>query len=156
VLFLVTDLVLSTAEINSQNHDWQYDDGASIHTTNKFEEFVNPIKKKVFIRGHDNSNRYCTHIGTVKIVQHGNIITLLDVHYAPQFSNLISGQQLLQEGNAHYRGTNAKLEINGKIIFKFYDENGKHFVNEDKEAYWIDQAWHERYGQGWIRHDGND
>jgi hypothetical protein len=72
-------------------------------------------------------------------VQHGNTITLLNVHYTPQFSNLISGQRLPQEGNIHYRGTNARLEINGKIIFKFYDENRKHFVNEDKEAYQIDQ-----------------
>jgi hypothetical protein len=51
-----------------------------------------------------------------------------------------------REGNVHYRGTNSRLEINEKIIFKFHDENGKHFVNEDKEAYWIDQGWHERYG----------
>jgi hypothetical protein len=67
------------------------------------------------------------------------LITLLNVHYAPQFSNLISEQRLLQEGNIHHRGTNARLEINEKIIFKFHDENGKHFVNEDKEACQIDQ-----------------
>jgi hypothetical protein len=68
-------------------------------------------------------------------VQHGYTITLPDVYYVPQFSNFISGQRLLQEGNAHYCGTNARLEINGMVIFKIHNENGKHFVNEYKEAY---------------------
>jgi hypothetical protein len=113
MLCLITDLVLSTTDISSQNHDWQHDDGASIHTTNKL---INPIQKTVFIRGHDNSGSYCTHIGAVKIVQHGNTITLLNVHYAPQFSNLISGQRLPQEGNIHYHGTNAKLEIMERLF----------------------------------------
>jgi hypothetical protein len=126
MLCLVTDLVLSTTEISN----WQYDDGASIHTTNKFEKLVNPIKKKVFIRGHDNSGSYCTHI-TVKIVGHGNTVAPLDIHYASQFLNLISGQRLPYEGNEHYRGTNARLETNGKIIFKIHHENGKHFVKEE-------------------------
>jgi hypothetical protein len=79
-------------------------------------------------------------------VQHGNTITLLNVHYTPQFSNLISRQRLPQEGNIHYHEPNARLEINRKIIFKFHDENGKHFVNEDREAYQIDQEWYKRYG----------
>jgi hypothetical protein len=76
-------------------HDWQYDDGASIHTTNNFKKLINPKIQKTFITGHDGSGSYATHIGNAEIKQHGRAYILTNVHYAPQFSNLISGQRLL-------------------------------------------------------------
>jgi hypothetical protein len=102
---------------------------------NNFKKLINPKTQKTFITGYDGSGSYATHIGNAEIKQHGRAYILTNVHYAPQFLNLISGQRLRQDGNIHYRGKDARLQIDGKIIFEFYDENRKHFVDEDKEIF---------------------
>jgi hypothetical protein len=55
--------------INSRRslHDWQYNDGASIHTTNNFKKLANPKAQKTFVTGHDGSGSYATHISNAEI-----------------------------------------------------------------------------------------
>jgi hypothetical protein len=128
-------------------HNWQYNNDASIHTTNNFKKLINPKIQKTFIMGHDRSGSYATHVGNAEIKQHRRVYILTNIHYVLQFSNLISSQRLPQDGNIHYRGKNTRLEIDGKIIFEFYDEKGKHFIDEDKEIFslQVDKDWYERY-----------
>jgi hypothetical protein len=65
-------------------HDWQYDDGTSIHTTNNFKKLINLKTQKTFIACYDGSGSYATHVGNAEIKQHGRAYILTNVHYTLQ------------------------------------------------------------------------
>jgi hypothetical protein len=78
--------------ITEYSNGWfEFDTAATVHTTNRKDLLANPHPTTIKIKGHDGTKTKTELIGLAYIKHKGQIIELQEVHYHPNFSNLVSG-----------------------------------------------------------------
>ena len=149
--------VNTNAAINAINTSltdaWQYDNGASSHTTNKLGKLTDITKVNIKVEGHDKSITTCTLAGTVIFRHQNRKIILKNVLYNPSFSNLVSAQRIGPRQEIITDNDASIKDLEGKVLFKGIVEGGKIWIAPDNNNIEINAVnatelmrTHERYG----------
>ncbi|MBW0545952.1 hypothetical protein O181_085667, partial [Austropuccinia psidii MF-1] len=147
---LVTTSVPSQPKVNQLILDC----GATHHMFNYLEPFLNtPRSTSIHVgTGDTNSKLSAVGIGTVKILNHNNTLTLKECLYVPNLKcNLISLLELFKEqltlnrkGDVFSLNSNGKEIMHGKIINKLMVIN--YTILKTLLTNQIDNLWHNRLG----------
>jgi spore germination protein YaaH len=119
--------------VTDMNNGWQYDTGASTHTTNLKHRLIEAKKTKIMVTGHDKSKTQAELIGNIRIQHHGRRILLTDVLYYQSFGNLISSQRINGDKTLHESKPTSWLDVNNERWFNFRTGAEKLMIDEDTE-----------------------
>jgi hypothetical protein len=123
--------------------EYQYDTGATHHTTNELHRLTDIKELNLEVEGHDGKKSICKKQGTLIFKHNGRQIQLKETLYDPTYSNLISGQRVSENHclEANIKNGTANLRIGPKIIYKMRrdiqgglwikPENGKQRVSKN-------------------------
>jgi hypothetical protein len=115
-------------------NQFEWDTGASDHTTNRLNIMTDVQNVETRVRRHDGSVTISPKKGTIKFKHQRPSITLTNVLYHPMYSNLMSasrhrGYTLVAEEN-----NPATISIKGKVIYNITIEKGKLWIIPDNEG----------------------
>jgi hypothetical protein len=80
------------SSITEYSNEWfEFDTAATVHTTSRKDLLSNPRPATIKIKGHDRTKTKTELIGSAYIKHKRKTIELQEVHYHPNFSNLVSG-----------------------------------------------------------------
>ena len=147
-------MISTTANI--KDNRFQFDNAATVHTTNNRSRLKNISKANINVEGLNQSITNCELIGTIDLHHNGKTITLKNVHYHPTFSNLVSG--LIWEGRSLLTNSGTgtrRFYLKDELIFDFAKDSIKLMIDEDRRDSELEEVRqtdisfkeaHERYG----------
>ena len=99
---------------------FKYDTGASHHTTNRYDLLKDIQQVNLPVIAHDGTTSHCKQIGTLVFNHNGRDIEHKDCLYDSSYSNIISGQQINNNGKntLKFNGDNAILRQERKIVYR--------------------------------------
>jgi hypothetical protein len=115
-----------------ETDEWfEYDTGASAHTTNQYHQLKNIRTTNIPVYGYDGSTTKCTTIGNLEFNHNRRKITIVNTLYHDSFSSLISGQ-LFKEYEITATENEAIIKVDEKTIYKADRINGKLWIKPDE------------------------
>jgi transposase InsO family protein len=121
---------ISTTQLNR----FEWDTGASDHTTNRLDIMTDVQDVETRVRGHDGSVTISPKRGTIRFKHQGRSITLTNVLYHPMYSNLISASQHPGYTPVAEENKPATISIKGKVIYNITIDKGKLWIIPDNEG----------------------
>jgi hypothetical protein len=85
------EFVKKSTIIEYSNELFEFDTATMVHTTNRKDLLANPHLTTIKIKGHDGTKTKTELISSAYIKHKGQKIKLQEIHYHPNFSNLVSG-----------------------------------------------------------------
>jgi hypothetical protein len=118
----------------TQLNRFEWDTGASDHTTNQLDIMTDVQDVETRVRGHDGSVTISPKRGTIRFKHQGRSITLTNVLYHPLYSNLISARRHREYTLVAEENKPATISIKGKVIYNITIEKGKLWIIPDNEG----------------------
>jgi hypothetical protein len=139
--------------ITEYSNEWfEFDTVTTVHTTNRKDLLANPRTTTIKIKGHDGTKTKTEPIGSAYIKHREQTIELQEVHYHPNFSNLVSGLVWSPPYSLQDDGDSRTFWWKNNLVFEFEPRtfSKKLLIRHDEEdvnATRIDlEDLHERYG----------
>jgi hypothetical protein len=137
--------------ITEYSNEWfEFDTAATVHTTNRKDLLANPSPTTIKIKGHDRTKTKTELIGSAYIKYRGQKIELQEVHYHPNFSNLVGGLVWSPPYSLQDDGDLRTFWWENNLVFEFkpctFSKKQLIRPDEDVNATRIDlEDLHERY-----------
>jgi hypothetical protein len=126
--------------ITEYSHEWfEFDTFATVHTTNHKDLLAKPRPTTIKIKGHDGTRTKTELIGSVYIKHKGQTIEVQEVHYHPNFSDLVSGLVWSPPYSLQDNGDSWAFLWKNNIVFEFEPRtfSKKLLIRPDEEEIYI-------------------